>query len=213
MADRFPGYDVLAKRDTPSWNAKTRAVVDERISLAERGGVLSEAQLVTLRALADRIVPQPEGRAPVNTVAILLGKIAGEEGDGYRHHELPPLHEAWSRGLDALEAEAQARYGAAFACLDGDDADALLRCVDRGETVGDAWGAMKPDVFFHWRVLPDVVSAFYAHPSAWSAIGFGGPASPRGYVRMGANRRDPWEAAEAGDGSIIPARLRNRHAR
>ncbi|MGH6677602.1 MAG: gluconate 2-dehydrogenase subunit 3 family protein, partial [Bradyrhizobium sp.] len=36
----------------------------------------------------------------------------------------------------------------------------------------------------------------YAHPAAWSEIGFGGPASPRGYVRLGANRRDEWEAAE-----------------
>jgi hypothetical protein len=28
-------------------------------------------------------------------------------------------------------------------------------------------------------------------------MGFGGPASPRGYVRMGLDRRDPWEAAES----------------
>ena len=40
------------------------------------------------------------------------------------------------------------------------------------------------------------VSVYYAHPAAWSEIGFGGPASPRGYVRMQANRRDPWEAME-----------------
>ena len=25
---RYPGYDVLDKRDTPSWNEKTRAVVE-----------------------------------------------------------------------------------------------------------------------------------------------------------------------------------------
>jgi hypothetical protein len=24
-------------------------------------------------------------------------------------------------------------------------------------------------------------------------VGFGGPASPRGYVRLGLNQRDPWE--------------------
>ena len=28
VAPRFPDYDVLAKRNTPSWNAQTRAVVD-----------------------------------------------------------------------------------------------------------------------------------------------------------------------------------------
>jgi hypothetical protein len=37
---------------------------------------------------------------------------------------------------------------------------------------------------------------YYAHPQAWDEIGFGGPASPRGYVRMGFNRYDPWEAVE-----------------
>jgi hypothetical protein len=29
---RFPGYDVLAKRDTPSWNAKTREVIEQRLA-------------------------------------------------------------------------------------------------------------------------------------------------------------------------------------
>ncbi len=47
------------------------------------------------------------------------------------------------------------------------------------------------------RVRADAVKAYYAHPTAWSEIGFGGPASPRGYVRMDFDRRDPWEAAEA----------------
>ncbi len=37
----------------------------------------------------------------------------------------------------------------------------------------------------------------YSHPHAWSEIGFGGPANPRGYVRMTFDRRDPWKAAEA----------------
>ncbi len=40
----------------------------------------------------------------------------------------------------------------------------------------------------------DICGAYYSHPFAWNEIGFGGPASPRGYVRMDFNRRDPWEA-------------------
>jgi hypothetical protein len=43
-------------------------------------------------------------------------------------------------------------------------------------------------------VLDEIVRAYYAHPAAWSEIGFGGPASPRGYVRLAAGRQDPWEA-------------------
>ena len=35
MNDRYPGYDVLAKRNSPSWNDQTRQVVDRAIG---RGG-------------------------------------------------------------------------------------------------------------------------------------------------------------------------------
>ena len=89
--------------------------------------------------------------------------------------------------------------------------DRLLRCVEKGEVAAD-WGGLDPQLFWIWRLIPDLVSAYYAHPSAWSAMGFSGPASPRGYVRMDANQRDPWEAAERGDDNLLPASFRNRHA-
>jgi hypothetical protein len=57
------------------------------------------------------------------------------------------------------------------------------------------------------------VLAYYSHPTAWSEIGFGGPASPRGYVRMGFNRRDPWEAAEARDDDEAAAPRENKRVR
>lgn len=208
MADRFPGYDVLAKRDTPSWNPQTRKVIAERLATAEPN-VLTPEQRATLRLVIDRIVPQPEGRPPVNACALVLHKIMADGGDGYRHHRLPRVREAWERGLDAIDAEARARFGHGFAVLDGGQADAVLRAVECGETIAD-W-PFPPEVFWSWRLLTDVVSAYYAHPSAWSAMGFGGPASPRGYVRLDANRRDPWEAAERGDGHLVPAEVRNRH--
>ena len=40
-------------------------------------------------------------------------------------------------------------------------------------------------------------------------IGFGGPASPRGYVRMNFDRRDPWEAVETKPGQDEKARREN----
>jgi hypothetical protein len=44
------------------------------------------------------------------------------------------------------------------------------------------------------------LAAFYSHPWAWNEIGFGGPAYPRGYMRMGVGDhrgRDPHEGEEA----------------
>jgi hypothetical protein len=68
---------------------------------------------------------------------------------------------------------------------------------------------MPAAVFFHNRLLHDVVAAYYAHPIAWNEIGFGGPASPRGYVRLNYDRRDPWEASEARPGREEQARREN----
>ena len=46
-----------------------------------------------------------------------------------------------------------------------------------------------------WKVVTRaILSAFYSHPWAWNEIGFGGPAYPRGYARIGAGQRESWEA-------------------
>jgi hypothetical protein len=56
---------------------------------------------------------------------------------------------------------------------------------------------MPCKLFFNERAVHDIAGAYYAHPTAWNEIGFGGPASPRGYVRMGFDKRDPWDAVES----------------
>ena len=211
MADPFPNYDVLAKRDTLSWNDPTRRAVDERLALTEREDVLDERSRGVLGALVDRIVPQPEGRPLVNAAALLLDRIARDDGSGFRPAGLPRLAQAWERGLDRVDAEARAVHERGFADLVGEAANGVLRAVEAGEVRAD-WGDLDPRTFWKWRLIPDIVSAYYAHPSAWSAMGFGGPASPRGYVRLDANRRDPWEASEAGEAHplSLPARILNR---
>ena len=111
--------------------------------------------------------------------------------------QLPPQDEAWRRGLAALDQEARDRHDAPFHELSPEQQDGLLGRMQRGELDGEAWGGMPCKMFFEHRVIPDITHAYYAHPVAWNEIGFGGPASPRGYVRMQLDRRDPWEAAEA----------------
>ena len=68
--------------------------------------------------------------------------------------------------------------------------------VQGGEASVPEWQGMPPALFFSVRVLHDVFGAYYSHPTAWNEIGYGGPASPRGYLRLGINRRDSWEAEE-----------------
>ncbi len=199
MADSFPKYDVLAKRDTPSWNDRTREVIDHRLSLTVPPDVLSATQLATLRRVVARVVPDPADRPPTTTLAMVVHRIGGDAGDGFRHHKLLGLAECWRRALDAIEAEARERHGKEFAALGDEDADALLRAVQQGDVNAALWGGLPPQLVWSWRIIPDLVSAHWAQPSLWSAMGFGGPASPRGYVRTGLNRRDPWEAVEEGE--------------
>ena len=54
-----------------------------------------------------------------------------------------------------------------------------------------------PKRFFRSVLLKQAVKIYYAHPFAWNEMGFGGPAAPRGYLRLGPDMRDPWEAREA----------------
>jgi hypothetical protein len=212
MTERFPGYDVLSKRDTPSWNAKTRQVIDERLALdPERHVFFGDEDWRTLKAVCARILPQPPDRAtPIPVAALIDHKMASGSGDGYRDARLPPMGEAWTRALRALEAEAAVRHGRPFGQLSPAEQDGLLTAVQNGYAADPAWAGMAPDLFFKKRLIPDCISAYYGHPTAWNEIGFGGPAAPRGYVRMDLDRRDPWEASEAAPGREDRALSENR---
>jgi hypothetical protein len=202
MRDLFPGYDVLAKRNTPSWNEQTRRVIDERLAIQpDEHRFFSDEEWITLRALCERIVPQPSHRAqPIPVAAMVDGKMANDERDGYRNAALPSMQEAWRRGLAALNAEARAAHGGRYHELGRVQQESLIAAMQQGKLQHQAWGGMPARLFFQDRVLPDIVKSYYAHPTAWNEIGWGGPASPRGYVRLQADRRDPWEAAEAKPG-------------
>jgi hypothetical protein len=215
MTERFPGYDVLAKRDTPSWNAQTRRVVDERLAVdPEVHEFLDGGAWATLQALCERIVPQAANRPRRIPVAAMVdARLRSAATEGYRDVRLPPLQKAWLLGLAALDAEARFIAGRPFHELGIDAQCTLLHRVQSGRSNTQAWEDMPPDLFFAKRVLHDIVSAYYSHPTAWSEIGFGGPASPRGYVRLDFDRRDPWEAAQAKPGREREAEQENARVR
>ena len=212
MAERYPGYDVLNKRNSVSWNDQTRAVIDRRLATdPNRHRFFTDEEWSTLRALCDRIVPQTVARPrPVPLAAMVDEKMHNNGGDGYRYAELPPMREAWRRGLAALDAEATSRHGRRFHDLGPRERDAILTAIQKGDVRDRAWRDLPAKSFFTKRVLHDIVSAYYAHPTSWNEIGFGGPASPRGYVRMNFDRRDPWEASEAKPGREGRARRENK---
>jgi hypothetical protein len=197
MRDLYPGYDVLAKRDTPSWNEQTRVVIDRRLAIdPDKPVFFTTPEWQTLRAVCARIVPQSLPAA-VPLAAMVDKKMRDRDSDGYRDHRLPPMRQAWRRGLAALDQEGVSWHHGRFHALAPGLQVLILGEMQRGQLRHEAWDGMPCDLFFRERVLADIVGAYYSHPQAWNDIGWGGPAGPRGYVRMDFDRRDPWEAAEA----------------
>ena len=210
---RYPDYDVMAKQHGQSWDAITREVIARRLAVPREPRFFTASEWTTLGAVCARIMPQPPGREPIPLAAHVDAKIFERHEDGYRYAELPTQGEAWRRGLAALDQEAHDAHGAPFYALPGDVQDGLLRQMQDGKLTSPGWGGMPCKPFFEHRVIADISHAYYAHPAAWNEIGFGGPASPRGYVRLRLDRRDPWEAAEAHPGQEEHARRENRRVR
>jgi hypothetical protein len=211
MPDSYPGYDVLNKRNSVSWNDQTRAVIDRRVAIdPNQHAFFTDDEWPMLLAICDRIVPQPRGRTnPAPVAAMVDEKLHSNGGDGYRDARLPPMRDAWRRALAAIDGESKSRYGRRFHELGALLQDDLLTAIQNGDVDDKAWRELPPKLFFQKRLLHDIVSSYYAHPAAWSEIGFGGPASPRGYVRMNFDRRDPWEAVETKPGQDEKARREN----
>ncbi len=138
---------------------------------------------------------------------MLDAKLYLDQGAGFRDEDMPYQQDAWRHALAAIDADAKDEHdGLGFAAVDDAARDAYLTRMHDGEVDGRHWNGIDPQKFFKRRVLVDVPPLFYGLPKAWDEMGFGGPASPRGYVRLEGNRRDPWEAVEAKPGDQAQCR-------
>ena len=187
MRGRYPEYDVLAAAD--HWDPVTRRLVLERVANVPAIRFFTEQEARTLRAFCDVATGQDsEPRVPV--LEMVDAKFDAGKLDGFRHHDMPPDPETWRQvasNLDLTAREQGSEDG--FAGADSEVQHEIVDRFSKGELswelpVSKAWGV----------VMRGVLSAFYSHPWAWNEIGFGGPAYPRGYARLGAGQREHWEA-------------------
>jgi hypothetical protein len=193
----YRGYDVLKKWNSPSWDDATREVVRRRLEEIPERRFFSETEWRTLEAVCARLIPQPDRpNSGLPIIPWIDRKLTDDRRDGHRHESMPPPRRSWQLGLEGIELESDRRFGRPFPSLSGDEQDALLRSIQSGDVESDVWEQLPAARFFRDLLLKEVVAEYYAHPAAWSETGFGGPASPRGYVRMGLGERDAWEATE-----------------
>jgi len=192
----YPGYHTLSQRNF--WDAATRAVVLARVEQVPPIRFFTSEELPLLTAVCDRILPQDD-RDDAHTIPIVNAideRLHAGRIDGYRYEDMPPDGEAHRLGLRGIDAIARHMHEQPFIDLGPLAQDLVLQTLHRGAPPAGAeiWRRLPVDRY--WLLLVgDVVNAYYAHPSAWDEIGFGGPAYPRGYMRL-EGKPEPWEVEE-----------------
>lgn len=186
---RFPGYDVLEQSDT--WDAVTTDVVLGRLEAPGPLRFFSPPEAATAAALFDQLLDQrAEPRIPV--LALVDARLADGETDGWRHEDMPEDGVAFQASLASLDDDAIARGRVAFADLPWDEQADVIGNVQAGP---QSWHGLRAEhVWSLWTRY--ACTAYYSHPWAWSEIGFGGPAYPRGYGNLGMDRREHWEVRD-----------------
>ena len=66
---RYPGYDVLSKRQGPSWNAQTRRVITLRLSINPQPRFFTAAEFETVAAIASRAALSFHTASPFGGIA------------------------------------------------------------------------------------------------------------------------------------------------
>ncbi|MHB1810315.1 MAG: gluconate 2-dehydrogenase subunit 3 family protein [Solirubrobacteraceae bacterium] len=182
MIGRYPDYDVL--ESSANWDDATRDVVLARLDAPGPLRFFTAQEEPTLRAFCDVVTAQDaEPRVPV--AEMVDEKLAAGRLDGYRYAEMPRDPDTWRLVLRGLDEVANRRYGRdSFSACDALAQEAIVAGLADGTLQGGAW--QEIDVSRAFAVcMRAILAAFYSHPWAWNEIGYGGPAYPQGYMRLG----------------------------
>ena len=193
----YPGYSTLGQRK--NWEDATRKVVVERVEKVPSLRFFSQEEAAVLGAVIDRVMPQDD-RAEARTIPILSildERLFKNALNGFRYEDMPPDQEAYRLATKAIEEMAQARFQQSFVDLTVHRQELILKSLHDGKPDPENILWRKMPLHRFWAMLmEDCVTAYYSHPWAWDEIGFGGPAYPRGYMRLENGLPEPWEKDE-----------------
>jgi len=193
----YTGFSTLSQKGY--WDATTRRVIEERVSRQKPIRFFTPEEARTMEAVVDRILPQDD-RTDERRIPILPGideRLFEDRIEGYRFEDMPPDQEIYRIAAQAFGEMAQTLHGRAFHDLSVYEQEEILKSIHaaKPQAAQQLWKQMNIERF--WTLLvSDVVSVYYAHPWAWDEIGYGGPAYPRGYMRLEEGEPEPWEVEE-----------------
>ncbi|MGI4827885.1 MAG: gluconate 2-dehydrogenase subunit 3 family protein [Janthinobacterium lividum] len=193
----YPGYTTLSQKKY--WDETTRKVVVGRATETKPIRFFTPEEARTMDAVMDRILPQDD-RTPDHRVPLLPSldeRLFVNRIEGYRYDTMPSDQEAYRIAAQAIDQMARELHGKRFDELGTLDQELILKSLhdDKPLAAQKEWKRMSLERF--WAMLvSDACSVYYAHPWAWDEIGFGGPAYPRGYMRLEEGEPEPWEVAE-----------------
>lgn len=193
----YAGYSTMAQKK--NWEDATRKAVIERVEETPRIRFFTQDEAALLGAVIDRVLPQDDRteECTIPILPILDERLYKNSLNGFRYEDMPPDQEAYRRAIRAIEEMALNRFQEPFANLTVHRQELILKSLHDGKPDPDhaVWRTMPIHRF--WAMLmEDCVTAYYSHPWAWDEIGFGGPAYPRGYMRLENGLPEPWEKDE-----------------
>ncbi len=193
----YPGYSTMAQK--AFWDKATRDLLTMRVEQPPPIRYFTPEQTGFWRMVFEHLIPQhdrtPDRRIPL--VERLDERLYHNRTIGYRFENMPQDRDAYRLGEQAINEEAQARFGGPFVNLPHHQQDVVLQAIHDKKPQGadSIWSQMSIARF--WQLLmQDALEAYYSHPWAWDEIGFGGPAYPRAYTRLERGEPEPWEVEE-----------------
>ncbi len=198
--ERFFQGLLLSKRVSP----KTREVMETRLAGSRdwnhQPTAFSAAEFRTVRALAERIVPN----AGFDLAARVDRQLAEGKGDGWRFATLPPDAEAWHRGLRSLDLAAERAHGVGFIALFPQQQDELLLQATAGKLgrgvlgalhLGDAADAYTAAEMKQWfgDVRAELTRFYMGDPRTMERIGYTGFADDLGFTQIRLGQQEEFE--------------------
>ena len=186
---RFPGFDVLSQAG--HWDTVTAELIAKRTGQPPAPRFFTSTERASAAALLDQLTGQCDQPLGVPVMEMVDARLAAGETDGWHYADMPEDGQAWRDTLGYLDKDAHSRCGTSFADAPRQDQAAIIQAVQDSHE----WhGLAAPRVWSLWTRY--ACTALYSHPSAWSEMGFPGPAYPRGYKNAGVGRLEPFEVGD-----------------